>query len=40
MVLYLLLLFLIARFADRQKLRGKSIVANPYVYALSLCVYV
>ncbi|MCX6676683.1 MAG: DUF835 domain-containing protein [Methanothrix sp.] len=40
MVLYLLLLFAIARYADRQKLQGKSIVANPYVYALSLCVYV
>ncbi|MGV8174881.1 MAG: sodium:solute symporter, partial [Methanothrix sp.] len=40
MILYLLLLFLIARFADRQKLQGRSIVANPYVYALSLCVYV
>jgi len=40
MVLYLLLLFAIAQYADRQKLRGKSIVANPYVYALSLCVYV
>jgi Na+/proline symporter len=39
-VVYLLLLFLIARFADQQKLLGKSIVANPYVYALSLCVYV
>ena len=40
MVLYLLLLFLIAHYADRQKYLGKSIVANPYVYALSLCVYV
>jgi Na+/proline symporter len=40
MVLYLLLLFGIAQYADRQKLLGKSIVANPYVYALSLCVYV
>jgi Na+/proline symporter len=40
MLLYLLLLFAIARFADRQKLLEKSIVANPYVYALSLCVYV
>jgi Na+/proline symporter len=40
MVLYLLLLFGIARYADRQKHLGKSIVANPYVYALSLCVYV
>lgn len=40
MILYLLLLFAIARYADRQKHLGKSIVANPYVYALSLCVYV
>ena len=40
MVLYLLLLFAIAHYADRQKVLGKSIVANPYVYALSLCVYV
>lgn len=40
MVLYLLLLFGIARYADNQKRLGKSIVANPYVYALSLCVYV
>ncbi|MFZ2472174.1 MAG: DUF835 domain-containing protein [Methanothrix sp.] len=40
MVLYLLLLFGIARYADRQKHLGKSIVANPYVYALSLCIYV
>jgi Na+/proline symporter len=40
MILYLLLLFAIAQYADRQKHLGKSIVANPYVYALSLCVYV
>lgn len=40
MVLYLLLLFAIARYADHRKNLGKSIVANPYVYALSLCVYV
>ncbi len=40
MILYLLLLFAIARFSDHRKLRGKSIVNNPYVYALSLCVYV
>ncbi len=40
MVLYLLLLFAIARYADHRKHLGKSIVANPYVYALSLCVYV
>lgn len=40
MVVYLLLLFGIAQYADRRKLMGRSIVANPYVYALSLCVYV
>ncbi len=40
MVIYLLMLFGIAQYADRQKHLGKSIVANPYVYALSLCVYV
>jgi len=40
MLLYLLLLFAIAQYADRRKLSGRSIVANPYVYALSLCVYV
>lgn len=40
MVIYLFLLFGIAQFADRQKRLGKSVVTNPYVYALSLCVYV
>lgn len=40
MVLYLLFLFLIARYADQKKMLGRSIVANPYVYALSLSVYV
>jgi Na+/proline symporter len=40
MVLYLLLLFGIAHYADHQKHSGRSIVANPHVYALSLCVYV
>ncbi len=40
MVLYLLLLFGIAHYADSRKRSGRSIVANPYVYALSLCVYV
>jgi len=40
LVLYLLLLFGIAEYAQRQRLRGRSIVSNPYVYALSLCVYV
>ncbi len=40
MVLYLLLLFAIAQYADHKKHLGSSIVANPHVYALSLCVYV
>lgn len=40
LVLYFLLLFGIAQYALRRKLLGKSIVSNPYVYALSLCVYV
>ncbi|HPW73662.1 MAG TPA: sodium:solute symporter, partial [Methanothrix sp.] len=40
MVLYLLFLFAIARFSDRRKLEGRSIVSNPYIYALSLSVYV
>ncbi|TRZ67719.1 MAG: DUF835 domain-containing protein [Methanothrix sp.] len=39
MVLYLLLLFGIALYAYRQRLAGRSIVSNPYVYALSICVY-
>src|SRR5512136_2818824 len=40
MVLYLLLLFGIARYAIDQRQKGRSIVSNPYVYALSLSVYV
>lgn len=40
MVLYLLLLFGIAQYAVRRKQEGRSIVNNPYVYVLSLCVYV
>jgi Na+/proline symporter/archaellum biogenesis ATPase FlaH len=40
LVLYLLLLFGIAQYAVRQNLLGKSIISNPYVYALSLCVFV
>jgi len=36
---YLLLLFAIAYYGDRQRARGKSIIANPYIYALSLAVY-
>lgn len=36
---YLSLLFLIASFAERQSKAGRSLVANPYVYALSMAVY-
>jgi len=40
MVVYLFLLFGIAHYADRKREEGKSIVSNPYVYALSFSVYV
>jgi Na+/proline symporter len=40
MVLYLLLLFGVAHYAERKRDQGKSIVSNPYVYALSFSVYV
>jgi PAS domain S-box-containing protein len=36
---YLLLLFAIAYYGDWQRARGKSIIANPYIYALSLAAY-
>ncbi len=36
---YLILLFAIAYYGDRQRARGKSIIANPYIYALSLAAY-
>ncbi|MEJ2183308.1 MAG: ATP-binding protein [Nitrospirota bacterium] len=36
---YLSLLFLIAYYAERRERRGRSLVANPYVYALSMAVY-
>lgn len=36
---YIGLLFLIARLADRRAEVGRSIIANPYVYSLSLAVY-
>jgi PAS domain S-box-containing protein len=36
---YLLVLFAIAYYGDRQRARGKSLIANPYIYALSLAVY-
>ncbi len=36
---YLMLLFAIAYYGDRQRARGRSLIANPYIYALSLAVY-
>ncbi len=38
-VAYLGLLFAIAYYGDRRADRGRSIISNGYVYALSLCVY-
>ncbi|MFN4147678.1 MAG: sodium:solute symporter family protein, partial [Runella sp.] len=38
-VLYLAILFIIANWAERRSLAGRSWVKNPYVYALSLAVY-
>ncbi|MBN2810238.1 MAG: GAF domain-containing protein [Deltaproteobacteria bacterium] len=38
-VSYLLFLFAVAYYADLRKLRGKSLVDNPYIYALTLAVY-
>jgi len=36
---YLLLLFAIAYYGDRRRSQGRSIIANPYIYTLSLAVY-
>jgi phosphoserine phosphatase RsbU/P len=36
---YLLFLFAIAYFGDRRRAQGRSIIANPYIYTLSLGVY-
>jgi sigma-B regulation protein RsbU (phosphoserine phosphatase) len=36
---YLLLLFAIAYYGDWQRGKGRSIIANPYIYALSLAIY-
>ncbi|MCU0441322.1 MAG: ATP-binding protein [Bacteroidia bacterium] len=38
-LMYLVLLFAVAYFAEFRLKIGKSVVNNPYVYALSLCVY-
>lgn len=37
--IYIGILFLIAYLTEKQSIRGKSWVANPYIYALSLAVY-
>ncbi|WP_449244968.1 ATP-binding protein [Desulfobacca acetoxidans] len=36
---YLLLLFAIAYYGDRRRTQGRSLIANPYIYTLSLAVY-
>ena len=36
---YLLLLFAVAYWADRRAQAGRSVIANPWTYALSLAVY-
>ena len=38
-VLYLAFLFGVAYWAEKQSEKGKSLVTNPYIYALSLAVY-
>ncbi len=38
-IIYILVLFFIAYYASGQAKRGRSIVNNPYTYALSLAVY-
>ncbi len=36
---YMSVLFAIAHFGDRRAAQGRSIISNPYIYALSLAVY-
>ena len=36
---YIGLLFAIAYYADQRKQAGRSIIANPWIYSLSLAVY-
>ena len=38
-LLYLAFLFVVAYWAEKQAEKGKSLVTNPYIYALSLAVY-
>ncbi len=36
---YLLFLFALAYYGDRRRAQGRSLIANPYIYTLSLAVY-
>ncbi|RNC65282.1 MAG: GAF domain-containing protein [Desulfuromonadales bacterium] len=38
-MLYIVLLFTVAYYADKKQEMGKSIIANPFVYTLSIAVY-
>ena len=38
-LLYIVLLFCVAYYADKKLEEGKSVIANPYVYTLSIAVY-
>ncbi len=38
-LLYIALLFSVAYYAERKQEKGESIIANPYVYSLSIAVY-
>jgi phosphoserine phosphatase RsbU/P len=38
-LLYILLLFTIASWADKRQATGRSVVANPHIYSLSIAVY-
>src|SRR5262245_3012961 len=38
-LLYLGLLFAVARYGDKRADAGRSVIATPYVYALSIAVY-
>ena len=38
-LLYILLLFIIAAWADKRQASGRSVVANPHIYSLSIAVF-
>ncbi|MBT0662751.1 SpoIIE family protein phosphatase [Geobacter pelophilus] len=37
--LYILLLFMVAYYADGRKEQGRSIISNPFIYSLSIAIY-